>query len=609
MDLFVRLHGMLFTRIDLDNFSTVLSRFMERLEEDNQLDDMHRQTNLSQVDWMTMGSVNLSSMLQYGAPIGVIRKALALEGQERRRAQVGTTEEDGDGDESGDKAEVLSGEEVPPGTPIPPPSTGFGFQEDSSDAPVTLTDAIDLAFAMLALSLEHPTRQQGLHTVLNPYITLILTFIATIFRQPHVGSIILPHIPWVALVDFFNSRDLEIKGETRLIAGPPLPEDWTIRGMEWVGRRVYERGFWKTKSNSRGSGSGAFVQPRSGERFQSEMDVLLAEFDSALDISEGVVDEVEGTDLTDGAVAVNHRRWKRVAWAAGVMVKYVDGLELRDGKVVIEGVLKAKVEEIEVQRQAERARRDAAARTKMVRDKAQEPSDVESGVDGISASDSEDDDPELAILRDRRRHLRALLNAPPPQPSPPRKWTKPVSKLIKVVKGYTMLVFDTNVLLSSLHLFERIVNSGAWSVVVPLPVVTELDGLAKNPPPLGAAASSAIKYLESHIRSHSLSLKVQTSRGNYLSDLLIRTESQGERGEGDSATRTMDDLILNIATFQMDHFTDRSSLLRPTGQNGGGRDGAVKVLLVTFDRNLRVRARGRGIDAADEKEMAAILGK
>ncbi len=43
-------------------------------------------------------------------------------------------------------------------------------------------------------------------------------------------------------------------------------------------------------------------------------------------------------------------------------------------------------------------------------------------------------------------------------------------------------------------------------------VVTELDGLSKSAPPIGPIAQSAITFLESHIRTHSLSLKVQTSR-------------------------------------------------------------------------------------------------
>jgi protein SMG6 len=161
-----------------------------------------------------------------------------------------------------------------------------------------------------------------------------------------------------------------------------------------------------------------------------------------------------------------------------------------------------------------------------------------------------------------------------------------------------MLVFDTNVLLSSLSLFSKLVESGIWSIVVPLPVVTELDGLSKEPAPLGPSAKQAIQYLESRIRTHSLCLKIQTTKGNYLSDLLIRTETHDNVDE-----RTMDDRILNIARFQQDHFVDRSSIL-------GGRSGeGTKVVLVTFDRNLRLKARSRGVDAADEKEMAGIMGK
>ncbi len=48
MDLFVRLHGMLFTKIALDDFPSVMSRFMERLEEDAQLDSSSRKANISQ---------------------------------------------------------------------------------------------------------------------------------------------------------------------------------------------------------------------------------------------------------------------------------------------------------------------------------------------------------------------------------------------------------------------------------------------------------------------------------------------------------------------------------------------------------------------------------
>ena len=134
--------------------------------------------------------------------------------------------------------------------------------------------------------------------------------------------------------------------------------------------------------------------------------------------------------------------------------------------------------------------------------------------------------------------------------------------------------------------------------------MTELDGLSKNPPPLGIEAQAAVSYLEARIRTHALCLKIQTARGNYLTDLLIRAEHLDMRNAPDD-TKTMDDMILNVAMFQREHFVDRSALLGMPSPTAG----ATQVLLVTFDRNLRLKARSRGIDAADEREMAAILGK
>ncbi len=174
------------------------------------------------------------------------------------------------------------------------------------------------------------------------------------------------------------------------------------------------------------------------------------------------------------------------------------------------------------------------------------------------------------------------------------------------------------------------------------PVITELDGLAKQPGPLGTAATTSVHYLETHIRSSSISLKVQTSKGNYLSDLVVRTESLDRKyssgpggainddGDGEDQemirAQTMDDFILRVAVFQLSNFNDRSAILgvntsAPSSKfissNGSAttttcyedqKKTAPKVMLLTFDRNLRLRARARGVDVADDKEMARILG-
>lgn len=405
MDLFIRLHGMLFTRIQLDDLPTVMSRFLERLEEDASLDGVSRKATITQVDWILMASINITALLQYGSGSGLIRKALAQEGAERRRQHASVPEggeEDEEGQVSGDSDGKDGKDQQPNGTPggrSAGPSPKMSFDEPPT---LSFTSSAKLSFAILDHCLQHPKRLQGMTHVLNPYITLSLTFIATIFRQAHVGAILLPFLPWTRLVDFLNTSPDEIREETRLINGAPLPEDWCIRGMEWVGRRVYERGFWKAKGSGRGSG--AMAQPKIGERFQSELDVLLANFDAGnqVDLNEGVVEEIDGTDLTDGPVAINQRRWRRVTWAAGVLVKHVDGLELDvvSGKVVIRGVLADKLAELEAARMAEE---DAKLALQNRHRETIRPDMVEQ--DGLVESDSEDDDPDLAILRVR----------PPPQ--------------------------------------------------------------------------------------------------------------------------------------------------------------------------------------------------
>ena len=95
---------------------------------------------------------------------------------------------------------------------------------------------------------------------------------------------------------------------------------------------------------------------------------------------------------------------------------------------------------------------------------------------------------------------------------------------LRMVPGYTTLVIDTNVLLSLLPVFNTLVESHKWTVVVPLPVIMELDGLASDSSPLGDAAKAASASITSYLRSHNVSLKVLTSKGNYPPDLNICTE-------------------------------------------------------------------------------------
>ena len=95
-----------------------------------------------------------------------------------------------------------------------------------------------------------------------------------------------------------------------------------------------------------------------------------------------------------------------------------------------------------------------------------------------------------------------------------------VSRL-RLVPGYTVLVIDTNILLSSLFMFSSLVETMQWTVLVPLAVITELDGIAKNASELGNAATAAIDYISSHIRSRGR--PSESAAGIFVFYLLIFT--------------------------------------------------------------------------------------
>jgi predicted ribonuclease YlaK len=154
-------------------------------------------------------------------------------------------------------------------------------------------------------------------------------------------------------------------------------------------------------------------------------------------------------------------------------------------------------------------------------------------------------------------------------------------------------------------MLASVIESLRWTVVIPVPVVMELSGLSSNSSPLGEASQAAMTYISSHIRSHSTSLKIQTSKGNYLSSLGIYSE-QVDFQDTASWERNMDDLILRAAIWQDEHWLDRSAMLKGDGITRD-TNRAVKVVLLSLDRNLRLKARSRQLPAASETDLATIL--
>ena len=107
------------------------------------------------------------------------------------------------------------------------------------------------------------------------------------------------------------------------------------------------------------------------------------------------------------------------------------------------------------------------------------------------------------------------------------------------------------------------------------------------------------------MRTLSASLKVQMSKGNYLSSLNIRTEPVDFQDEA-SWERNMDDLILRTAIWQDEHWLNHSAMLK---DDGIARDttGAVKVVLLSARSQSTVEGTSRDSFLQQVRDLAAIL--
>ncbi|RUS13566.1 hypothetical protein BC938DRAFT_477798 [Jimgerdemannia flammicorona] len=152
-------------------------------------------------------------------------------------------------------------------------------------------------------------------------------------------------------------------------------------------------------------------------------------------------------------------------------------------------------------------------------------------------------------------------------------------------------------------------------------VVTELDGLRNNPPPLGSAASDALLFLENVLPPSSKragpgaanklrNVRIQTSHNNFLPDITIRSEHFGF-GEMD---KNLDDLVLGACLWWEEQKKSALSGLpsKKTGEDedetlSDGQARAAKVCLVTGDRNLRVKARARGVEVVGVRGVKRLV--
>ena len=371
---------MLFTNIQLDDFSPTLARLLERLS----IEEPEAQ------EWTMMAAINIGALLEYGRAQGVLRRAgigqldrnpvaaaavtkvkLARKSQMDERMEV-------DGDERRRSVDMEA----------QGPSTAQAFSipsdsEASAEAPFTFKMAQELTFSMLAHALR--SRRDGP----NAYVTVILTFLQTVFRNPEGLAALERAIPWTDLAAFLSLGprvSSKSSQSDKLSQKCILMEDWAIRGMAWYGR-LFERGYWDGNDDQ-----------------LMEMEMLDG-CNSPAEASDG--DGMWEDDQEENEKPKSSRAtlaWRRTMWASMKIADKVSGFRWDEKRTWwIDGALAKKARQWE---EEARQTREEEERRKMGRRwvdvDGDQLMDVEDEIVDMSESGSEDDedDPEeIKVLK------------------------------------------------------------------------------------------------------------------------------------------------------------------------------------------------------------------
>ncbi|KAK5087375.1 hypothetical protein LTR16_008053 [Cryomyces antarcticus] len=126
---------------------------------------------------------------------------------------------------------------------------------------------------------------------------------------------------------------------------------------------------------------------------------------------------------------------------------------------------------------------------------------------------SEEDSSEMRQLKEEKAQLQSELARGGTITTAPMSIEAPHSAAGKMLlKNYTTMVCDTNMLVNQRDVFSMLVDSDSWSVVVPNSVVIELSRLASSGDAKAQAAKDALNTLNTVI-SNGKNVRVVTAEG------------------------------------------------------------------------------------------------
>ena len=466
-ELFMLLHGMIFTNIQLDDFKGVLARFEEKLQIEGEsplshahmphLSDRHDVSapcrhlltyrlyscpalqimlltefagdEVEEREWIMMAVVNIGGMLEYGRSTAILRRVSGIMGRDTipgssaspilngkvklaRRSEAEDRRMDVDDEDDPTGVNGLRAMAISQDSPIASEASAVPSEPE---LPMGLQHALQLSFVMLTHVLGKPTLRRTSavsHPMLNPYITIILTFLATALKDKNAEQVLTRTLPWEPLAAFLSS-DMPRKvmhGEwskeaVLLSSGTnPLPEDWCMRGLGWGGKKVYERGFWDKATR--------------GEEKSLESEVL-DKITQVADVQDGIIeDDAEDDEQAKHRAEVRrseiYGRWIRVARAAIKISKIAQGFAYRPpvmqngrGEWSVEGQLARRVARWAEEAQLEKLEEERRLKGTRWGDDDEMEVDEDDRMDGIESESDEDEEVsgEVKVLKASGSHV------------------------------------------------------------------------------------------------------------------------------------------------------------------------------------------------------------
>jgi protein SMG6 len=232
-DRFVQLHGMLFSRLQLDAFDDQVDSFLDT----GLLSGTHSQ-------WAILAVTNIAALYQYNRKDSLLKESLRLGRREKRELEpeesIPSTEDPNDSEmilPPSEISDIIKAEELDPRNTfqnMPNEIRGDDAMESNSLSNIVFKKGCQLAFAVLSEAVN-----MGCSTPAIVHLHIWLVFLAYALRYQPVVYLVERYVPWKEIADALNEIVDDTGGLTgwntreKELTGPVLSEDAIIRGYEW----------------------------------------------------------------------------------------------------------------------------------------------------------------------------------------------------------------------------------------------------------------------------------------------------------------------------------------------------------------------------------------